>query len=162
MADVIETPPPAMDVAGTSTIVWVPGTTRPTTATAVKAGKRITYDFTSTGWAPTFAKTVDVDARYTLPQDLQSFGKETVGLNLTYMDSSKTDSAAMILIPGTRGFFVERRNVRNAADFTTGDKVRIYAVELGPQYPVIAEVGKSQLTQPVILTDVVGDLVTLT
>jgi hypothetical protein len=162
MVDVIETAPPAMDASGNSTIVWVPGTSKPVTATAVKAGKRITYSFTSTGWAPTFEQAIDVDARYTLKQQLQSFGLKTNGLTLTYVDSTDASSAAVLLKEGLTGFFVERRGVSNPADFAAGDKVRVYPVTLGPQNPVIAETGKETITQPTILTGVVGDPIVLT
>jgi hypothetical protein len=112
MADVIETPPPAVDQSGNLTIWWVPTIVDITApkVTEVKAtgSKRLTYSFTPNGWSPTSEQEILKDARLTLPQDLEAFGKVTAALALEYVDSTDAGSAAVVLVSGTPGYFVEQ------------------------------------------------------
>ncbi|PPF56090.1 hypothetical protein C5B94_03990 [Clavibacter michiganensis] len=157
MADIIEDAPPAVDVTGNLTIFWVPTIALPDTPTVaeIKAGKRITYSFTPDGWAPTGDIEKLVDARLSLPQDLEAFGKVTNGLAPKYVDSTDPNSAAVVLVPGTVGYFVERRNIPNKTDVAAGQKVRVLPATLGPQFPDAPANGKFTISQPVSLNGVV-------
>lgn len=164
MPDVIEIAPPAVDQSGMLTIFWVPALADPLApkVTEVKAGKRVTYSFTPNGWSPTSDQEITKDARLTLPQDLEALGKVTAGLALEYVDSVDPTSAAVILVPGMSGCFVERRAVRNASDITVGDKVRVYKGTLGIQSPGAPDgTGKFTIAQKVALSNVVGGTVAM-
>jgi hypothetical protein len=157
MADVIEDTPPAVDVTGNLTLFWVTALadrTKPTVA-EIKAGKRVTYSFTPDGWAPTGDIEKLADPRLSLPQDLESFGKTTSAVPLKYVDSASPTSAKTVLVPFTDGFFVERRNVPNKTDIATGQKVRVFPLTLGPQFPDAPVAGKFTISQPTSLNGVV-------
>ncbi|GAB3125929.1 phage tail tube protein [Glaciibacter psychrotolerans] len=164
MADVIEIAPPAVDQTGMLTVFWVPTLANPLApkVTEVKAGKRVTYSFTPAGWSPTSDQEINKDGRATLPQDLESLGKITASLSLEYVDSDDATSAAVVLVPGLVGAFVERRRVRNAADITVADKVRVYTGTLGIRSPGSPDgTGKFSLKQKVALSNVIGEEVAM-
>lgn len=168
MVDVIEVPAPAVDQSGNLTIVWCPtiaDVLLPKAATEVKAAgsKRLTYSFIPGGWSPTSTQATLKDARLTLPQDLESLDKVVAALTLQYVDSTDAASAAQVLIPGTVGYFVERRNIANKTDFAAAQKVRVFAVTLGAQnYDAPADnSGKFTISQTCAISNVVGAPVAL-
>src|SRR4051812_4253513 len=120
MVDVIELAPPAVDQTGNLLILWVPAIAdlqAPKVSELKAAGaKRLTYSFTPDGYAPTGDQEITKDERLSLPQDLEALGKITAGLALKYVDSDEAGSAKTVLVPGTAGYFVERRSVPNQTD----------------------------------------------
>ena len=166
MVDVIEVPPPAVDASGNLTIFWVPTIAdilAPKAATEVKAAgsKRLTYSFLPGGWNTTGEQTINTDERLTLPVDLTSLGKTSQDLTLQYVDSTDAGSAAVVLVPGTSGYFVERRNLPNQTDAAAGQKVRVFKVTLGAQiFDPIGD-GKFTISQKVAISNVVGQPVAL-
>lgn len=168
MVDVTELAPPAVDQSGNLTIYWVPtiaDIAAPKAATEIKAAgsKRLTYSFLPGGWSPTSTQEIIKDPRLTLPQDLESLGKVTAGLTLQYVDSTDANSAAVVLVPGTSGYFVERRNIPNKTDAAAAQKVRVFAVTLGEQtYDAPTDnSGKFTISQVASLSNVVGAPVAL-
>lgn len=166
MVDVIEVPPPAVDASGNLTIFWVPtiaDVLAPKAATEIKAAgsKRLTYSFIPGGWNTTGDQTINQDNRLTLPVALTSLGVSTQDLTLQYVDSTAAGSAAVVLVPGTSGYFVERRNLPNQTDAAAGQKVRVFAVTLGIQvFDPIGD-GKFTISQKVSISNVVGQPVAL-
>jgi hypothetical protein len=161
MADVTELVPPAVDQTDNTTIVWVPtiaDVTAPKAATEVKnaASKRLTYSFTTDGWNITGDQDTTTDDRLTLNAVLQAFGKTTYNGTLKYVDSTDTGSAAVVLVEGLLGYFVERRGMPNKTDFAAAQMVIVYQVTLGKQIrSQIDGNGKFTITQKVIITGVV-------
>ena len=145
MVDVVDVVPPAVDQTGNLTVWFVPtiaDMTAPKAATELGAAGafRITYSFTSDGYAPTGDQGILTDDRLTLPQGLQSLDKVTVGLTLKYVDSSAAGSAAVVLKPvapatSLSGYLVERPNVPNATLAAAAQKVITRPVTLGVQIP---------------------------
>lgn len=169
MADVAELfgGPPAVDQSGNLTVWWVPTIADvlvPKAATELGAATsfRLTYSFTTGGWALTGAQEKIADDRLTSPQSLESLGKSTASLTLGYVDSSAAGSAAVVLVAGTSGYFVERRGIAQTVVAAAAQKVRVIKVTLGKQIPgPIDGTGKFTYTQEVALTAVVGAEVAL-
>lgn len=148
MPDVQEIIPPAVDVSGNLTIIAVPGTTVATTVTAVKAGTRITYGFTSNGWQPTSSTATTEDARLALAAVLNSLDRKTLGFTITYTESTTAGSTDVVLGDTSAPFvFYERRNLPNQTDVATGQKVIAHVVTLSDADRVPAESGKFTKTR---------------
>lgn len=162
MADAAEgTVPSALDQRGNTTIWWVPTIADPAAPTVVEIGAagahRVTYSFTPDGWNLAGAQATVDDDRLTIPQALSSLDVNKVTLDLKYVDSADANSAALILLEGTSGFFVERRSVPQTQAITTGDKVRVIPCTLGAQNPgVINNTGKFLINQQTSIDGVVG------
>lgn len=170
MADVAESlvPPPAADQSGQLTIWWVPtiaDVSAPKASTEIGAAGsfRITYSFTNDGWtiAGTQAKTKD--ERLTLKQPLEALDATDVSLNtLKYVESAAAGSANVVLVPGTSGYFVERRGIPNQTLAAAAQKVRVIPVTLGQQMPgPIDGTGKFTVLQEASVTGVIGAPVAL-
>lgn len=168
MADVAEglIPPSALDQKGNTTIWWVPtiaDVTAPTVAEIGAAGAfRITYSFLPDGWNLAGAQAIVDDDRLTIPQPLGALDVNKVTLDLKYVDSTDAGSAAVVLVAGSEGFFVERRNVPNSTLAAAAQKVRVISSTLGVQNPgPLAGTGKFTITQQVAITGVVGEPVAI-
>lgn len=162
MADVAETSgPPAVDQSGNLTIWWVATIANVAAPTSLEIGAatafRVTHSFTPDGWALTGTQTKDKDNRLTLKQALESLGTSEASLTLKYVDSTAAGSAAVVLVEGTSGYFVERRNLAQTTLVAAAQKVRVIPVTLGKQIPgPIDGTGKFTYTQEVAITGVVG------
>jgi hypothetical protein len=141
MADVAELfgGPPAVDQTGNLTIWAIPGRTIPQGApTAAMLGGaaafRITYSFTTGGWAVTEPQELLPDERLTSPQSRQSLGKTTPAVApLAYVDSTAAGSAAVVLAAGGEFQFIERRNIAQPTLAAAAQRVRVINVNLGKQ-----------------------------
>jgi len=164
MADVAELfgGPPAADQTNQLTVWWVPTIADrlvPKAATELGAATsyRLTYSFTSGGWALTGSQTKNPDERLTSPQDLESLGKSTASLTLGYVDSVAAGSASVVLLEGLSGYFVERRGTAQTVLAAAAQKVRVIPVTLGKQIPgPVDGSGKFTYTQEVAITGIVG------
>lgn len=169
MADVPELfgGPSAVDQSGALTVWWVPTIADvlvPKAATEIGAATsyRLTYSFIAGGWNLTGTQEKNKDERLTAPQTLETLGKSAASLTLSYVDSSAAGSAAVVLVAGLSGYFVERRNLAQTTVAAATQKVRVIAVTLGKQIPgPIDGTGKFNYTQEVAITAVVGAEVAL-
>jgi len=169
MADTVELQngPSAVDQSGNLTIWAIPGNTISTTAPslALIGGAtcfRVTYSFTTGGWALTAPQEVTTDPRLTSLQDKQGLGKITPALApLVYVDSTVAGSAAVVLAPAGIFQFIERRNVPQTTLGVAAQKVRVINVNLGAPAPGPTDgTGKFTITQPVAVESL-GALVAL-
>lgn len=170
MADVAEglVPPPAVDQTGNLTIWWVPAiadTSAPKAATEIGAAGafRLTYSFTEDGWDFDTSQDKIDDKRLTLKQPLEALGTSKISLKtLQYVESTQAGSAAVVLVEGTAGYFVERSSVPNATLAAASQKVRVIPVTLGRQRPGGRNgQGKFTIMQDVAVSGVVGGPVAL-
>lgn len=168
MADVAEsTPVSAVDQSGNTTIWWVPtiaDTSAPKAGTELGGANafRVTYSFTPDGWGFTGSQEKVADDRLTLEQTLEALGKSTASLTLKYVDSTATNSAAVVLTEGQTGYFVERRGVPNSTIAAAGQKVRVIKVTLGKQIPgPVDGTGKFTIMQETAIGAPVGGTVAL-
>jgi hypothetical protein len=128
-------------MTGNLTIWAIPGRTvsqsAPSAATLGGATCfRLTYSFMTGGYVLTAPQVKNPDERLTSPQDRQSLGKITPDLaDLSYVDSSDTGSAAVVLAAGGLFQLIERRNVPQTTLAAAAQKVRVINVNLGPQQP---------------------------
>ena len=168
MADVAETGgPSAVDQTGNLTIWAIAGRTisQSSPSAALLGGSscfRITYSFTTAGWALTAPQALLADERLTSVQDRQSLGKVTPAIaDLVYVDSTVAGSAAVVLATGGLFQFIERRNVAQTVLAASAQKVRVINVNLGVQAPGPTDgTGKFTYTQ-VAAVDSLGAVVAL-
>ena len=167
MADVAETQngPSAVDQTGNLTIWAIAGRTISQSAPSVAliGGTtcfRLTYSFTTAGWALTAPQERLADERLTAIQIRESLGRITPALaDLVYVDSTVTGSAAVVLAGGGEFQFIERRNVAQTVLAIAAQKVRVINVTLGAQAPGPTDgTGKFAITQAVAM-DSLGDVV---
>jgi hypothetical protein len=163
MADSVElySGPSAIDQTGNLTIWWVPTISNLSAPTAVEIGAtgayRVTYSFVTGGWTLAGAQEKTMDDRLASPQSLEALGKSTATLDLTYVDSLTVGSAALVLLAGLSGYFVERRGVSQTTLILAAQKVRVIPVTLGKQIPgPVDGTGKFTITQATAVTGVVG------
>ena len=169
MADLAElfSGPSAVDQTGNLTIWAIPGNTisQSLPSTAALGGAtcfRVTYSFTSGGWALTAPQEKLTDERLTSTQARESLGKITPALgDLTYVDSTVAGSAAVVLAAGGIFQFIERRNVAQTSLAAAAQKVRVINVNLGAQAPGPTDgTGKFTITQ-VVAMESLGAIVAL-
>lgn len=128
----------------------------PLSAEVLLAAEQMTYSFTPDGFDHGTTQAAVEDKRYTLEQDLSRPGKTTDTLTNKYVDSSDPDSAAVILTPGTRGWFVRRKGIDNAVDWAAGQTVTVIPFTAGAQRELPpTENGVDLLEQTQYITDVV-------
>lgn len=126
------------------------------------SSKNLTYSFTPDGFNWSITQAEVADPRLTLMQDLSRPGKKKETLELKYVDSAATDSAAAVLPEGTSGFFVVRRGTDNATDWAVGQKVDVITFTLGAQRPdAPTENGVDTISQTAYITSVTQRQVTL-
>lgn len=162
MADVVDVVPPAVDQLNNLTIWWVPTLAdplAPKAATELGAATsfRLTYSFTTDGWGLTGSQDKTVDERLTLAQQLEALGVAKASLTLKYVDSTAPGSAAVVLVEGLVGYFVERRGTTDQTLAAAAQKVRVIKVTLGKQIPgPVDGTGKFTYTQEAAINGVVG------
>lgn len=126
------------------------------------AADDVTYSFTADGFDWQITETLTEDKRLTLDQNLSAPGRSTETLNLRYVDSTDAASAAVLFPNGTEGFFVVRRGIPNATEWTIAQKVDVITVRLGKQRPdAPTENGVDTISQQAAVTDVTQQKVTL-
>jgi hypothetical protein len=115
--------------------------------------KPITYSLTPDGFAWDTAQATVEDKRLTLTQDLSRPGKTTETLELTYVDSTDANSAAVLFVAGKTGQFNVRRGVDNAALHVVGGLADVISYVLGVQRPQApTENGLDLVKQTVYIT----------
>jgi hypothetical protein len=138
-------------------IAQVPTGANALSAPILKGGtaKNLTYSFTATGFNYTLAQAEVPDPRLTLISSLSRPGKTTESLEVSYVDSTDANSAAVALPAGTIGQFVVRRGVDNATDWAAGQIVDVITFMAGVQRPdAPTENGLDTITQGMYITDV--------
>lgn len=148
--------PAAVDQTGNLTIWAIPGRTinQATPSRALLNGAacfRITYSFTSGGYAVTSPQEKLSDTRLTSPQERQSLGRLTPAIaDFMYVDSTIAGSAAVVLAAGGEFQIIERRNVPQTTLSVAAQRVRVLNVVLGPQIPGPTDgTGKFAISQAV-------------
>jgi len=115
--------------------------------------KPFTYSLTPDGFAWDTAQATVEDKRLTLTQDLSRPGKTTETLELTYVDSTDANSAAVLFVAGKVGQFNVRRGIDNATAFTVGQLADVITYILGVQRPQApTENGLDLIKQTVYIT----------
>lgn len=134
----------------------------PHSAADIIAADDVTYSFTADGFDWQITETLTEDKRLTLDQNLSAPGRSTEVLNLRYVDSTASGSAAVEFTNGTEGYFVVRRGIPNATEWASTQKVDIITVRLGKQRPdAPTENGVDTISQQAAVTDVTEQKVTL-
>ncbi|MBT2502979.1 hypothetical protein [Curtobacterium sp. ISL-83] len=115
--------------------------------------KNVTYSFTPDGFAHAVTQATVEDKRYTGEQDLSRPGKTTETLEVKYVDSEDPNSAAQTFPKDTAGWFVRRKVIPNATDWTKDQLVDVISVIAGVQRPdAPAENGVDTTTQGMYIT----------
>ena len=169
MADVAEAfgGPSAVDQSGNLTIWAIAGRTisQSVPSAALLGGAscyRVTYSFTTGGWALTAPQEKLSDLRLTSTKARESLGMITPALaDIVYVDSTVSGSAAVVLADGGEFQLIERRNVAQTVLAASTQKVRVINVTLGTPAPGPTDgTGKFSITQAVAI-DSLGDVVAL-
>ncbi|MDT0211242.1 hypothetical protein [Curtobacterium sp. BRD11] len=143
---------------GRHKIAYVPwgADVNPLSAAVLEDAHQMTYSFTPDGFDHVPNQANIEDKRYSLPQDLGQPGKTTDTLTTKYVDSTDEESAAVLLAPGTRGWFVRRKGIDNAEDWAVGQTVTVIPFTAGIQRELPpTENGVDLLEQGQFITDVV-------
>lgn len=115
--------------------------------------KPLTYSFTPDGFNWTTTQATITDGRLTLQQDLSRPGKTTEALEVKYVDSTSTDSAAVLLVAGTEGQLTVRRGIGNDVTHTAGQKADVITFIAGAQRPdAPTENGIDTISQTLYIT----------
>lgn len=158
----LDTVPTSSQSDGRWKIAFVDIADDPTSVADIIAGDDVTYSFTADGFDWQITETLTEDKRLTLDQDLSAPGRTTETLNLRYVDSVTAGSAAVLFTYGLEGYFVVRRGVANATEWTAAQKADIITVRLGKQRPdAPVENGVDTISQQAGITDVTQQKVTL-
>lgn len=145
-------------------IAYVPSGSNAASVAILAGGtsKALTYSFTADGFNRALTQASVDDKRLTLVQDLSRPGKISETLNVKYVDSADTGSAAVILAPGTAGQLTVRKGVDNATAWTIGQTVDIITFVAGAQLPdAPTENGLDTISQQLFITSPTQAKVTL-
>lgn len=158
----LDTVPASSQSDGRWKIAFVGIADDPTSVADIIAADDVTYSFTADGFDWQITETLTEDKRLTLDQNLSAPGRSTETLNLRYVDSADAASAAVLFTNGTEGYFVVRRGVPNATEWTAAQKADIITVRLGKQRPdAPTENGVDTISQQAAVTDVTQQKVVL-
>ena len=97
----------------------------------------VTYSFTqNNGFNATSSQNMIDDPRLSKSVTFSQVGTEQPALTTQYVFANTEDDVARTAFAkGTKGFFVERRGIDNAAEATVGQLVNVYPVQAGAQVP---------------------------
>lgn len=136
-------------------VPWGPDV-NPLSAAVLAAAHQLTYSFTPDGFDHGTTQATVEDKRYTLEQDLSRPGKTTDTLTNKYVDSADEESAAVLLTPGTRGWFVRRKALGDAIEWEDDQTVTVIPFTAGVQRELPpTENGVDLIEQTQFITDVV-------
>lgn len=96
----------------------------------------VTCYLTDAGWQPNLAEDKVTDNRLCSTDNYEAPGRKTYTIPLVYVSNPKTpadDEAALTLLEGTLGYFVDRRGVPFETPVTAGDIVTVFPVKVGAQ-----------------------------
>lgn len=136
-------------------IAYVPSGSAANSVAIINGGtsKALTYSFTADGFNWTLTQATVEDKRLTLVQDLSRPGKVTEVLEVKYVDSTDTGSAAVVLAAGTAGQLTVRRGVDNATAWTVAQTVDIITFVAGvPRHDPPTENGLDTVSQTLYIT----------
>jgi hypothetical protein len=128
-----ETTPLSINSDGNMRIAFVPTGSNPLSV-AILGGattKLITYSLTPDGWNRGVTENTIDDPRLSLKQTFSRPGTFSETLEITYVYGDTNDVAKIALVEGTAGFFVERRSLPNATDWTIAQKVDVLTFVAG-------------------------------
>lgn len=145
---------------GRHKIAFVPygADVNPLSVAALTAATTInmTYSFTPDGFDHGTTQATVEDKRYTLPQDLSRPGKETDTLTNKYVDSTDPNSAAVLLVKDTAGWFVRRKGIANELPWAKDQTVTVIPFTAGTQREAApSENGVDLIEQNQFITDTV-------
>jgi hypothetical protein len=147
--------PTSFQSDGNWTITYVPSGSNPLSVAILNGStaKDITYSLTSDGFTYGVTQATVDDKRLTLVQDLSRPGRTAETLSIKYVDSTDTDSAAVLFTANLTGYFVIRRGVANGTTYATTQKADVISFVLGVQVPdAPSENGMDTITQGVYFT----------
>jgi hypothetical protein len=153
----LEATPLSVASDGNMRIAFVPTGSNPLSVAILTGGttKLITYSLTPDGWNRGVTENSIDDPRLSLKQTFSRPGTFTESLEITYVYGDAADVAKIALVEGTAGFFVERRSLPNATDWTIAQKVDVLQILCGKQRKnAPAANGIQTITQTIYLTGV--------
>lgn len=134
------TQPESVVSDGNVLTLWVPTIADPDapTVTELTAGSVLDLScyFTDAGWNPNLSEDEATDNRLCSRQNFGKPGRQKVAMPLIYVTNPADpaeDEAALTLLEGTLGYFVDRRGVPFEDPIAAGDIVTIFAATLGAQ-----------------------------
>ena len=143
---------------------WVPAGANPLSVAVLAGGttKDVTFSFTGSGVTPNIDENKIPDSRFGSRQVFSKRGNFSEDLTLEYLFGDVGDIAQPTLTEGTSGFLVVRRAVANEVEAAAGQKVTVYAGDLGKQMQQpAAENALDTMKQNVYLTAPTQNLVAL-
>jgi hypothetical protein len=131
----LEATPLSVASDGNLRIGWVPSGGNPLSVAILTGGtsKLVTYSMTPDGWNRAVTENTVDDPRLSLKQTFSRPGTSAETLEIKYVFGDTNDVAKPLLLESTQGFFVDRRSVPNATEWTVGQKVDVLTVILGKQ-----------------------------
>jgi len=134
------TQPESVVSDGNVLVLWVPEIADQDEPTLIEltAGSVLdmTCYFTDAGWQPNLTEDVATDNRLCSRVNFTNPGRQGIAMPLIYVsspDDPAEDEAALTLLEGSLGYFVDRRGVPFDQALATGDIVTVYNTKLGAQ-----------------------------
>jgi hypothetical protein len=125
---------------GNVLVLWVPALADPDNPALSELEEPTVLDvtcyFTDAGWQPNLAEDAATDNRLCSRDNYQKPGRKTYTMPLIYVSNpvdAAEDEAALTLLEGALGYFVDRRGVDFEQAVAAGDIVTVYPVTLGAQ-----------------------------
>jgi len=125
---------------GNVLVLWVPALSDPDAPQLDElqnpAALDVTCYLTDQGWQPNLAEDAATDNRLCSRDNFEKPGRKKYTMPLIYVsnpDDPDEDEAALTLLEGALGYFVDRRGVPFEQALAVGDIVTIYPSTLGAQ-----------------------------
>ena len=117
------------------------------------AGNDLTYSFTADGFDYQTSQALAEDKRLTMIQNLERPGRTTESLTVTYVASTDSGSADVVLTEGLEGHITIRRGVSAATAWTAAQKADVITFEAGVKRAnAPTENGVDTITQQLFIT----------
>lgn len=159
----LESVAPGVVTDGTGLVLFVPAiadVNAPTIAELTASGViPITYSLTPDGFSHKTTTATSTSGRWTLEQALETEGKITDSVEVTYVttEDDDVDIARVALQRGTEGFIVKRIAVRNEVAIAAGQIVTVLPIRAGVQRDVVpAENEEWKIIQKLLVTSTPG------
>lgn len=160
----LETPPASQGSTGNWLVISVPAASNPLSVAIATGGtaKTLTYSFTPDGFARNITQAEVEDKRLTMSQILSRPGNVKETLEVKYVESTDSGSAAVVLTEGTPLKLLVRRGIGNATIPTIGQKADVITILPGRRRPdAPTENGVDTFSQTLFITDITVDQGTL-
>ena len=151
----VETVPASSQSDGRYRITYVPSGSNALSVAILNGAtaKPITYGLTADGFNYSITQAAVADKRLTLTTDLTRPGRKAETLTIKYVDSTTTDSAAVLFVEGTPGQLVVRRGIDNATTHVVGQIVDVHTFVAGAPLPdAPTENGLDTISQTLYIT----------